>query len=107
MRGAARLASNISPAELFYELKEPSKSTSNGVSAGTATILIAGTGSGLGAGVWSAALLTAGAVTDESASGGAEEDEHETIPKPSEVSRIPVNTYFIEILLVVSEGCLA
>jgi hypothetical protein len=55
----------------------------------------------LGAGVFSAALLPAGAATDESAPGAVDGDEHETIPKPMEVSRIPVNTCFIEILLIV------
>jgi hypothetical protein len=62
--------------------------------------LIAGAGSGLGAGVLSVALLLAGAATDESAPGAVDVDEHETIPKPMEVSRIPVNTFFIEILLI-------
>jgi hypothetical protein len=62
--------------------------------------LIAGAGSGLGAGVLSVALLLAGAATDESAPGAVDVDEHETIPRPMEVSRIPVNTFFIEILLI-------
>jgi hypothetical protein len=82
------------------ELREPSKSTSNGVSAGTATILTVGAGSGLGAGALAAALLLAGAAADVSAPGAVEVDEHETIPKPTKVSRIPVNTFFIEILLI-------
>jgi hypothetical protein len=39
------------------------------------------------------------AAVDESAPGAVAVDEHETIPKPMEASRIPVNTFFIEILL--------
>jgi hypothetical protein len=54
----------------------------------------------LGAGALFAALLLAGAATDESSPGAVDVDEHETIPKPMEVSRIPVNTFFIEILLI-------
>jgi hypothetical protein len=84
----------------LFELKEPSKSTSNGVSAGTATILTTGAGSGLGVGASAAALLLAGAATDVSAPGAVDEDEHEINPMPTRVSRIPVNTFFIEILLI-------
>jgi hypothetical protein len=54
----------------------------------------------LGAGALSAALLLAGSETRRSAPGAVDVDEHETIPKTMEVSRIPVNTFFIEILLM-------
>jgi len=65
-----------------------------------ATILTVGAGSGLGAGALAAALLPAGAVVEVSAPGAVVVDEHETTPKPMAVSRIPVNTIFIEILLI-------
>jgi len=63
--------------------------------------LIAGAGNGLGAGVLSAALLLAGAAVEVSAPGAVDVGEHETIPKLMDVTRIPVNTFFIEILLIV------
>jgi hypothetical protein len=65
-----------------------------------ATILTVGAGAGFGAGALAGALLVAGAVVDVSASGAVVVDEHETTPKPMAVSRIPVNTFFIEILLI-------
>jgi len=82
------------------ELREPSKRTSNAVAAGIETILTTGAGSGLGAGALAAALLLAGSAAELSAPGAVDVDEHETIPKPMRVSRIPVNAFFIEILLI-------
>jgi hypothetical protein len=68
-----------------------------------AIILTVGAGSGLGAGALAGALLPSAAVVDEvlSAPGAVAVDEHATTTKPMAVSRIPVNTFFIEILLLI------